>query len=155
MTDLINNGMDEKAKRLIAEFVDGLYESPSLEDYERHLENTEQNLEPKQFDEPGLETPEPDLDDEETLSDEEDDSVYNGRIKSGVLRVYRALGEENANPVMVLKALERLQQGRVPQGPLARSLSPLSGGLMNILEDPTQVNLLLRIIANTTADPLD
>ena len=128
----------------------------------RFDENTAQDVE---LDDPAaveldfddLEFDELDPDDVEGIDDTAtfSDQPPNSRIQSGVIRAYRILGDTSVNPVMVLKGLERLADGKAALGPQAKSLALLSGALMNVLGDDSKLNLFLRIIAKVTPDPYD
>lgn len=92
--------------------------------------------------------PEPDLEPDLDLDTSEPDDFlqHQSRAKAGLIRTYRALGEERVSPVMVLKGLEKISAGEIPMGPQVTTLSPLTRGLVKIFEDPALVSILIRLI---------
>lgn len=75
---------------------------------------------------------------------------HQSRIKASIVRVYRALGDDNPNPMLTLNALRRLTQGKMPMGPQAQNLATLSSGILGLLEDPAATSLLIRALNRDT-----
>lgn len=98
--------------------------------------------------------PEPvaDLEPELELAPEPDEDVATrelgddtaGRIKAGVVRLERTIGDSGAAPTQVLNGLYNLSQGLPIRGIEAQSVARLSHALLQALNDPVSVSLLKR-----------